>query len=98
MFQSLTAFLFVWVRSFSLPDFVSEVQEAIRPVLSAYMKASLSVFEIDEIVCSYIVVSFSTALFFKKFFWMLAVPVTLEVHCLTKFYMAGRCWDFKEVL
>ncbi|KAH9729383.1 mitochondrial import inner membrane translocase subunit TIM44-2 [Citrus sinensis] len=35
--------------SFSLPDFVSEVQEAIRPVLSAYMKASLSFFEIDEI-------------------------------------------------
>ncbi|KAH9729385.1 mitochondrial import inner membrane translocase subunit TIM44-2 [Citrus sinensis] len=36
-------------ESFSLPDFVSEVQEAIRPVLSAYMKASLSFFEIDEI-------------------------------------------------
>ncbi|XP_052294153.1 mitochondrial import inner membrane translocase subunit TIM44-2 [Citrus sinensis] len=27
--------------SFSLPDFVSEVQEAIRPVLSAYMKANV---------------------------------------------------------
>jgi len=29
------------VRSFSLPDFVSEIQEAIRPVLNAYSKVYL---------------------------------------------------------
>ena len=29
---------FVLLRSFSLPDFVSEVQEVIRPVLNAYIK------------------------------------------------------------
>lgn len=32
--------VFVWIRSFSLPEFVAEVQEAIKPVLNAYMKVS----------------------------------------------------------
>lgn len=29
------------VRTFSLPEFVTEVQEAVRPVLNAYFKVSL---------------------------------------------------------
>lgn len=42
-FHILTTFIslsiiFVWIRSFSLPEFVAEVQEATRPVLHAYMK------------------------------------------------------------
>ena len=44
LFHILTNFyfslliVFVWFRSFSLPEFVAEVQEATRPVLNAYMK------------------------------------------------------------
>lgn len=31
------------LRTFSLPEFVTEVQEAVRPVLNAYFKVSLEV-------------------------------------------------------
>lgn len=31
----------LWVRSFSLPEFRDEVQEVVRPVLTAYYKVSL---------------------------------------------------------
>lgn len=30
--------LYSWVRSFSLPEFVAEVQEVVNPVLNAYIK------------------------------------------------------------
>lgn len=36
VFSSLT----LWIRYFSLPDFVAEVQEAIKPVLTSYIKVS----------------------------------------------------------
>lgn len=36
VFSSLT----LWIRSFSLPDFVAEVQEVIKPVLTSYIKVS----------------------------------------------------------
>lgn len=32
--------MFAWIRSFSLPDFVAEVQDAVKPVLNAYIKVS----------------------------------------------------------
>lgn len=43
MFRVLTTteFFGAWSRSFSLPEFVTEVQEAIRPVLNAYTKVSM---------------------------------------------------------
>lgn len=34
--------IFWWKRSFSLPEFVAEVQEMIRPTLTAYFKVSAS--------------------------------------------------------
>lgn len=30
--------LYLWARSFSLPEFVAEVQEVVKPVLNAYIK------------------------------------------------------------
>ncbi|XP_039058432.1 mitochondrial import inner membrane translocase subunit TIM44-2-like [Hibiscus syriacus] len=34
-------FFGAWSRSFSLPEFVAEVQEAIRPVFNAYIKGDV---------------------------------------------------------
>lgn len=57
LFFSLSCF--GWIRSFSLPDFVVEVQNAVKPVLNAYMKVGNA-----RIVTLHMFVYFSHGLFF----------------------------------
>lgn len=56
----------VCIRSFSLPEFVAEVQEAIKPVLNAYLKVSaeltweyLNMFPVDSIFFNLLSSSYS---------------------------------------
>ena len=60
---------FVLFRSFSLPDFVSEVQEVIRPVLNAYIKVGVSLFGSASMVFSHLALTYV----FLSFFLLLNV-------------------------
>ena len=56
--NQLTIFQFVYLRYFSLPDFVSDVQEIVKPVLKAYNKVSWTDYSMDL----YVLVKVSTYL------------------------------------
>lgn len=60
---------FVLLRSFSLPDFVSEVQEVIRPVLNAYFKVGAEL--IQDCINDFFAFGFNLCF---SFFLLLNVP------------------------